>query len=219
MAKAEPAKAPKRRAPADPPKRQRQPVEVKSRVIAAARQAFALNGFDGATTRSIAQNANVKLPLLLYHFKSKEGLWRAVIVDIMEPYLAALMAVQEEMRGEPAADVLRATVEQMVRHYARRPELHRLMTGEGHRKSRRLTWLCETYVDRLFDAVRRLIVAAQKEGKVRALAPDKLRYAIVSMAAVPFSMRYEYERLTGRKVFSETEKQALIKFINSIVFV
>ena len=38
---------------------------------------YAARGFEGATTRAIAERAGVALAALPYHFETKEALWRA----------------------------------------------------------------------------------------------------------------------------------------------
>ena len=50
----------------------RRPEEVKARILEAALNTFATHGFDGATIAMIAEDGNVKVSLLLYHFQSKE---------------------------------------------------------------------------------------------------------------------------------------------------
>ncbi len=90
---------------------------------------------------------------------------------------------------------------------------------EAHRSSDRLIWLCEQFVKSDFDAVTALIVKAQKEGAVRNLNAARMRYAIVSLAAVPFSVSAEYQYLTGQNPFSSQEIDSAIEFIHRIVFV
>lgn len=50
-----------------------------SRLLAAARAAFARAGFEGASTHGIAEAAGVHQGLVRHHFGSKEGLWDAVV--------------------------------------------------------------------------------------------------------------------------------------------
>src|SRR5690242_1948877 len=56
----------------------------RGRILAAAIQAFARAGFDGASTREIAEAAGVTDPLLFYHFGSKAGLYLAAVQDQLE---------------------------------------------------------------------------------------------------------------------------------------
>jgi len=198
----------------------RRPDDVKARVVAAARVAFSSHGFEGASVRAIARDAHVGLSLLLYHFGTKENLWRAVMTDIMsEGRRAARSTTDRSGVAKSAADELRTLIEDLVRRFAENPDIHRLIVMEANRPSDRLIWLCEQFVKPDFDAVITLIVRAQNEGAVRKLNPARLRYAIVSLAAVPFSVSAEYQFLTGHNPFSSREIDSAIDFIHRIVFV
>lgn len=119
-------------------------------ILDAAEAVFADSGFDGATTRSIAEVAGVNPALIHYHFKSKEQLFEAVFArrseEINARRRALLAAVME--RGDEAGleDIfvafLRPTVELgrarsgQGRHYAR--IVVHVASGTDER-SRRLT--------------------------------------------------------------------------------
>lgn len=51
---------------------------TKARILAAANRVFAASGYDGASVRQVSVESGVELSLILYHFKTKEGLYRAV---------------------------------------------------------------------------------------------------------------------------------------------
>src|SRR3546814_9276192 len=52
---------------------------TRDRILDAALDLFSERSFDGATTREIAQRAGVTQPLLNYHYRSKDDLWRAAV--------------------------------------------------------------------------------------------------------------------------------------------
>ena len=56
--------------------------DTRRRILEAALDLFAAQGFEGASTRQIAEGAGVNLPAIQYYFGNKEGLYRAVIEDI-----------------------------------------------------------------------------------------------------------------------------------------
>ena len=49
-------------------------------------QLFAQQGFDGTTTLEIAKAAGVTEPVIYYHFKNKDGLFTAILIDIFKQY-------------------------------------------------------------------------------------------------------------------------------------
>ena len=69
-------------------RRQRRGDEVRERILAAALECFGASGFEGASTRAIAEKADVTHTLVLYHFQSKEQLWVATVEDVVSKYIA-----------------------------------------------------------------------------------------------------------------------------------
>ena len=57
---------------------------TRDRILAAAIDLFSERSFDGATTREIAARAGVTQPLLNYHYRSKDELWRAAVDSLFE---------------------------------------------------------------------------------------------------------------------------------------
>jgi AcrR family transcriptional regulator len=198
-------------------RRQRRPDEVKSRILSAAFEAFTTYGYEGSSTRSIAKQSHVSLSLLLYHFRSKEQLWRAVIDYLLSRHSIAQM-LKNCPSGASADERLRTVIRGAVERFAEAPGIHRLMTLEAHTLSERLTWMCTKYLKSDFNDFCEIIAEAQKRGTARKLNPARVRYAIVAIAAVPFSVSSEYKLLTKRNPFSSTEIESTIDFINTFVF-
>ena len=88
----------------DPPAgRLRPPVQQRGedtrlRILQAALEVFAAEGYEGASTRTLAQRAGVNLPALQYYFGNKEGLYRAVIDRLGETLERRIAPVTEEIR-------------------------------------------------------------------------------------------------------------------------
>jgi TetR/AcrR family transcriptional regulator, regulator of cefoperazone and chloramphenicol sensitivity len=73
--------------------------ETRGRILVAALELFAENGFDGASTRAIAERASVNLPAIQYYFGSKEGLYRAIVEQFSQHMRPAFMPVAERIRA------------------------------------------------------------------------------------------------------------------------
>ena len=82
------------------------------RILLAAIEVFADEGYEGASTRSLASRAGVNAPAIQYYFGSKEGLYRAVIAHIanlVEERLAPLaQRITAALAGEPTPPQLTA---------------------------------------------------------------------------------------------------------------
>jgi AcrR family transcriptional regulator len=198
-------RAPRKRTRAERRPQQRS-LDTRDRLVEAALHEFAARGFDGATTREIAQRAGVALAALPYHFTTKEALWRAAADRIF-----ALLneTVRRRLTGLEGVDLptrLRLVLRDFVRFQAAHPELHRFMIQEGMRRSPRLEWLVETHIRPIYDFVRAMIVAAQKEGMVAIGRPEHLHYMLIGAASSVYALSSEFELLTG----SSADEEALV---------
>ena len=77
--------------------------ETRGRILEAALDLFAASGFDGASTRTIAERAGVNLPAIQYYFGSKEGLYRAVVEQFSQQMQAGVAPIAERIRAELAS--------------------------------------------------------------------------------------------------------------------
>lgn len=71
---------------------------ARARILAAAREEFARDGYDGATIRAIADRARIDPSLVMRYFGSKEGLFAAAAAIDLE--LPALRAIPRRQWGE-----------------------------------------------------------------------------------------------------------------------
>jgi AcrR family transcriptional regulator len=79
--------------------------DTRRRILETALQIFATEGYEGASTRQLAERAGVNLPAIQYYFGSKEGLFRAVIDNIIEHtelHMASLAAQVRLALADPA---------------------------------------------------------------------------------------------------------------------
>lgn len=58
--------------------------ESRARILGAAGQLFAARGYDGVATRELAAAADVNISAITYYFDGKEGLYRAVLGQLVE---------------------------------------------------------------------------------------------------------------------------------------
>lgn len=140
-----------RRAAALPAGRQLRAVDTRERIIAAALDAFADLGFDGATTRDIAERAGVNQGLITYHFAGKLALWQAAVDDIFARLRASLGVHAAALRDAEPPTRLRLMIRHYVRFAAAHPQLHRLMVQEGKHDGPRMQWLVDEHVQPLYE--------------------------------------------------------------------
>jgi TetR/AcrR family transcriptional regulator len=88
-------------------------------ILAAAEIEFATNGFAAARTESIAARANVVKGLIFHYFKSKEGLYEAVLVQAYQPVREALNESFDQYLS--ATDALLTFVERLLATWTEHP--------------------------------------------------------------------------------------------------
>lgn len=192
--------------------------EVRDRVLQAAVECFGAFGFVGTSTRAVADRAEVSHPLLLYHFESKEQLWKSAMEALLGDYQSALdRRWQAVDPGDPAAAV-RAFVENFVEFSAKVPELHRIMTQQSTQGSERIQWLIDRHLGASFKAVCGLIRKAQRSGRIRKGEPARLYYSVIGLGGTLFSVSNEYQLLAGKNVFSNSEQKKTIELVCSFLF-
>lgn len=192
--------------------------DVRERILASALECFGAFGFEGTSTRAVADRADVTHTLVLYHFHTKEQLWIATIDNALKRY-SQEMKEHLDKADHTAAAGLRTFIEQFIRMSAQQPQIHRILTMESNQDTSRLQWVIENYLREHFGMVRDLIRAGQEQGVVRQCDPARLYYMIIGAGGTPFTVSTEYRELTGRDVFSETEILRNIAFLYEIVFI
>jgi len=185
----------------------------------AALACFGAFGFEGASTRAIAERADVTHTLVLYHFQSKDQLWMATVEYVLQKYIEKTRRDVEEAEDHTVAAELGTFIDRFVRFSAKYPQIHRILTSEGDQETPRLEWVIDHFLRDHFNTVTSLIRKGQEEGVVRQCDPARLYYLIIGMGGTPYTVSTEYKELTGRDVFSEAEILRNIAFIYEIVFV
>jgi TetR/AcrR family transcriptional regulator len=182
----------------------------RSRILTAALDVFSTAGFEGASLRQIADRAGVMHQLVVYHFKTKEALWQAVITAILGDTAERFAAWQARRAADSPAEALRTMVRQFVLFTAGRPEFHRIVTFEGRADNARIRWLIETYIRPYFEFSTGLIRAAQAAGAARPGDPGQLHYAVIGLATHSFVFAHEYRATTGLEPFDPAEIEKVI---------
>ena len=149
-------------------KQQQRSVVTQQKLLDAATQAFSENGFKGTSTRDIAERAGVHHPLITYHFKNKDQLWRAATDRIFREFNISLVKAMAEIPEQDPRGRAVAFVGTYVQYAHKQPALHKIILQESSRPSARLDWLIETHLRPLFNEV----VKALEQLQARGIAPS-----------------------------------------------
>lgn len=115
--------------------------DAKQRILSAALDLFANQGFDSVSTADIAAQAQTSQSVVLYHFKSKEALWRAAMKLLFEAVGIRPKFDDAQYKDLDPITRLRVLLRSFVLTSARHPELGKVINREGSSGGERLTWL------------------------------------------------------------------------------
>ena len=145
-------------------KQQQRSVVTQHKLLDAAIEAFSENGFKGTSTRDIAERAGVHHPLITYHFKNKDNLWRAAADKVFRDFRRSLAASLEHHQDECPKQRMASMVKAYVYYAKSQPALHKVMVQEASSPSPRLDWLIENHLKPFFDTTFVMLEELQKLG-------------------------------------------------------
>jgi AcrR family transcriptional regulator len=95
---------------------------TKERILEAAGHIFGSRGYRSATVREIARAAQANVAAINYHFRDKEGLYRAVLEDLFSTVFRTIPVLMAPESGAPARERLRFFIRGMF---------HRFLSSRG----------------------------------------------------------------------------------------
>lgn len=174
------------------PQRERRPgsIEVRSRLLEAAAVEFAAHGFEGASTRRIAERAGVFQAQIGYHVGSKDDLWQATVDFLFARLRAHLERASGAGLDDPVVDPV-ATFADVIRrhvlHTAEHPELSRIMLMETGTASTRVDWLLQHHVRPTLAALELLWAEIRSVGGGRDVPAEEVFMVMIGLAPTPFA--------------------------------
>ncbi|MCU1396399.1 MAG: transcriptional regulator [Ilumatobacteraceae bacterium] len=181
-----------------PPRTRRSRVDIRERILDAALVEFGAKGFDGASTRAIAQRIDAHQPQINYHFASKEALWFAAVDHLFDLLGQAMAGIAlPESDDSALADAFAEIIRRLVRFAAAHPELNQIMVHEATTASERLTWMTTQHVRPRYEAVRQAWSQLRRAGIAAPIDEATVHYVLVGAASLPFVNAPEVRLLTG----------------------
>ena len=205
-------------------KREQQKAETRQAILDAAIDSFALLGFDGTNFREITQRCGADRPLILYHFKNKENLWKAA-VELVEQRFAQ----QFENNYQPRTQTLtndKARIAYLMSCFIDAliavPAYGQILLREGSSEGPRMEWLARHFAPNAALDIQldnpEVIRRVQKT-----VLRDILASVMVSFVALGPLMDRSLALVTGKKAagihpLNAANKQAFIHYLLAMVF-
>jgi TetR/AcrR family transcriptional regulator len=197
---------------------QQRSIETRAAILNAAMAEFAERGFEGASIRAIADRLGLQHPLITYHYRSKDILWRAAAEHAFAQIRTEWdILVPEGSELSPLAR-LRQEYATLFRYTVAFPEFHRFMRQEALTNNPRLKWVAETVLAPLLARLLPQILEAQKRRLLPAANPILFHYMMVSLTAALSEFGPEMQVTSG--VSSEDTKvvEAYWRLVDETVF-
>jgi AcrR family transcriptional regulator len=186
---------PVRKGPPRPPRATRRTVTVhgkprtrdadgtQARLLAAATEEFAANGYSGARVDAICRAAKANPRMIYHYFTDKDGLYVAVLERVLgELRSAELKLVVDQV--PPLLGVLELF--QFIHdHFGQHPELINLLSGENLLRARFLERSIKTPIiaSPLIDLLRELLLRGERERAIRpGIDPLRLYVKMVALS-------------------------------------
>jgi AcrR family transcriptional regulator len=197
---------------------QQRSLETKGAILDAAIAEFAERGFEGASIRAIADRLGLQHPLITYHYRSKDILWRAAAEHAFAQIRAGWDTSAPENSDLPPLARLREEYATLFRYTVAFPEFHRFMRQEAFTNNPRLKWVAETVLAPLLGRLIPQIVAAQKQGLLPAVDPILFHYMMVSLTAALAAFGPEMQVTSGLAAGNAKVKEAYWTLVDETVF-
>lgn len=175
--------------------------DTKQRILDAALQEFAANGFGSTRMETIARAAEINKAMLFYYFSSKENLYQTVITDVLRQYFEYLRDfLKPTLSPEKFLDHLPEIV---VSFFSERKEIIRIIGRELLMNPDRIIGIIKPYVEKeVFQGpkiIRNLIKVWAKTGLITEKEPVHFMMNIMSVCLGSFLARPMVEAILEAK--------------------
>src|SRR5258707_6104456 len=197
---------------------QQRPVETRAAILNAAIAEFAERGFEGASIRAIADRLDLQHPLITYHYRSKDILWRAAAEHAFAQIRTEWDILAPEGSELSPLARLRQEYATLFRYTVAFPEFHRFMRQEALTNNPRLKWVAETVLAPLLARLVPQIIEAQKAGLLPAVDPILFHYMMVSLTAALSEFGPEMQVTSGLSSVDTKVIEAYWRLVDDTVF-
>lgn len=195
--------------PKAPPKLDGGDPSTREHIVQTALKCFSRNGFEGASTRTIATTAGVNQGLIPYYFGTKQALWREAVDQAFAELHSAIGMMEGAVTANPTKEAIAGVIRRYVSFVAANPEFVLMMNEEGKRDGARMQWIVDRHVRPVFESLSELF------GRVGAtidlpktLDPIHLTYIFAGAVATIFHQAPECRRVSGYDPMEESAIEA-----------
>ncbi len=138
--------------------------DARERILSAAESLFAVRGFEGVSTTQIAKVAGITQPLIHYHFKNKEALWKCTVARLFGRMKEEFEADTSRLSTKDGKRYLLEMIRCYVGFLGRNPEFGQFILREGVQSSSRLDWIVENWLQPTMNQFQQVYDRGRTEG-------------------------------------------------------
>ncbi|MFN8547256.1 MAG: TetR family transcriptional regulator [Candidatus Eisenbacteria bacterium] len=186
-------------------------------LLDAAERLFAERGVDGTSTDEIARASGVNKAMINYHFGGKDGLYTAIVSDLLETALGELEALPAApLSGEAK---LREFVRVFARAHGARTSVSSMILREVMAGGRRMEEPFRLRFLRVFRVLSEILAQGNREGSFRPVATIEAHLAMMGALTFFFATRQFRERMLteGKLPFSPISAEEYVAFLEELV--
>jgi len=188
--------------------------EARQRILDAAEVVFSKRGLPGATIAEIAATARLPKANILYYFRSKQHLYRAVIDNILQLWLSTLGDISPD---HDPRDALLHYVRLKVRLSKERPHASRVFAAEVLSGAPVIGHFLRTDLKRWVDRQAMVFRQWSRQGRMGRIEPRHLFFLIWAMTQTYADFQVQVEAVLGRRTLREADYVAAERTIGALV--
>lgn len=188
----------------------------------AAQKIFFKKGFDGATTRDIAEESGINRALVNYYFRSKEKLFNTIFLENIELYFAGNLNIMNQ-----SISIKEKIIELInfdFKRHQENPDLTIFINNEIHRNYKRLLCVSPVKMQEFITLFTNQVNDAVENKEINYVDPAHLLAMISAsikfhFASKPIMMYMHQWSETDFSSFITTQKDLVIDMINTYLSV
>lgn len=185
------------------------------RILDAAEQLFAEQGFEGTPLREIAKKVGIREPSLYAHFAGKDALYAAVIDRALQPFMAAMQSWNHtELSLRQLLDIPRLMLQLHSQHPFAAQILHREFSLPAQRINPQvMAWLYQ------FAEQSRIFMTTLPENQAHGVALPQVVVNLIALTQLTlgfFASQGMQERLLGDAYDREVLFEAHLKLVTRV---
>lgn len=160
-------------------------MDMKMRILLAAKKLFALYGYDGTSVRQICEEAGANVALISYHFGGKEKVFYSLFENF---FPGNRLADNEELLQDPVKG-LDLLVRELIRFYMTDTELSSIINQEIAKYSHRTDGIA-SFTFPIWEKIRELLERGREQGVFQFTSLDQTTLQVAAVTLVPKKLTY-----------------------------